>query len=64
MSVRENLEMGTFFRNDKSEIAKDMDQCFALFPRLKERIQQFAGTLSGGEQQMLAISRVIWGFGL
>jgi branched-chain amino acid transport system ATP-binding protein len=56
MSVLENLEMGAYLRNDKNEIAKDMDWVFDLFPRLKERTKQLGGTLSGGEQQMLAIA--------
>lgn len=59
MSVLENLEMGAYSRKDKSEIKKDLELCFELFPRLKERIAQIAGTLSGGEQQMVAISRAI-----
>lgn len=59
MSVRENLEMGAYLRNDKKEIAKDMDWVFTLFPRLKERDMQLGGTLSGGEQQMLAIARAL-----
>ena len=59
MSVRENLEMGAYTRSDKAEIHKDMENCFELFPRLKEREKQSAGTLSGGEQQMLAISRAL-----
>lgn len=59
MSVRENLEMGAYFRRDNTEIGKDMEKCFGLFPRLKEREKQTAGTLSGGEQQMLAISRAL-----
>lgn len=59
MSVRENMEMGAYTRSDKAEIAKDMARCFELFPRLKEREKQSAGTLSGGEQQMLAISRAL-----
>lgn len=57
LTVRENLEMGAFTRNDKKEIAADMEKCFGLFPVLRERAQQLSGTLSGGEQQMLAISR-------
>ncbi len=57
LSVRENLEMGAFSRDDQAGIAKDMDWVFSLFPRLKERAGQVAGTLSGGEQQMLAIGR-------
>jgi branched-chain amino acid transport system ATP-binding protein len=59
MSVRENLEMGAFSRNDRDGIQKDMDHVFSLFPRLKERINQAGGTLSGGEQQMLAIGRAL-----
>jgi len=59
MSVLENLEMGAYSRNDKSEIAADMKRCLELFPRLKERLWQLAGTMSGGEQQMLAISRAL-----
>jgi len=59
LTVRENLEMGAFARKDKPEIEKDMEHVFALFPRLKERIKQVGGTLSGGEQQMLAIGRAI-----
>jgi branched-chain amino acid transport system ATP-binding protein len=59
MSVRENLEIGTFYRKNKSGIKKDYDLCFSLFPRVKERIDQLAGTLSGGEQQMVAICRAI-----
>ncbi len=59
MSVKENLQLGSFSRSDKEQIAKDENYCFELFPRLKERIHQMAGTLSGGEQQMLSISRAI-----
>jgi branched-chain amino acid transport system ATP-binding protein len=59
MSVMENLEMGAFTRKDKSGIAKDYEHVFSLFPRLLERKSQFAGTLSGGEQQMLAIGRAL-----
>jgi branched-chain amino acid transport system ATP-binding protein len=59
MSVKENLEIGANLRNDKAEILSDMDRVVALFPRLKERIGQKAGTLSGGEQQMLAIGRAL-----
>lgn len=59
MSVLENLEMGAYSRSDKAQIKRDLDMCFALFPRMKERISQMAGTLSGGEQQMLAISRAL-----
>lgn len=57
MSVMENLEMGAYIRKDKSEIKKDYEKIFYLFPRLKERKEQIAGTLSGGEQQMLAMGR-------
>jgi len=59
MSVTENLEMGAFQRNDKSEIRSDMDRVFELFPRLQERRKQAGGTLSGGEQQMLAVGRAL-----
>ena len=59
MSVLENLELGAFTRNDKDEIKKDLDMVFGRFPRLKERITQQAGTLSGGEQQMLAMGRAL-----
>jgi branched-chain amino acid transport system ATP-binding protein len=59
LTVKENLEMGAYLRSDKSEILKDLDYVFTIFPRLKERIKQAGGTLSGGEQQMLAISRAL-----
>lgn len=59
MSVLENLEMGAYHRKDKAQVKDDLDMCFGLFPRLKERVWQMAGTLSGGEQQMLAISRAL-----
>lgn len=59
MSVLENLKMGAFIRKDRESIAKDMEHCFQLFPRLRERQKQMAGTLSGGEQQMLAICRAV-----
>ena len=55
LTVRENLEMGAFRRRDRKAFAKDFDYIFSIFPRLKERERQIAGTLSGGEQQMLAI---------
>jgi branched-chain amino acid transport system ATP-binding protein len=59
MTVRENLEMGAFSRKDKGAIKGDMERVFELFPRLQERIGQKGGTLSGGEQQMLAIGRAL-----
>jgi branched-chain amino acid transport system ATP-binding protein len=59
MSVLENLEMGAYCRSDNAEIKKDLEHCFELFPRLKERIKQTAGTMSGGEQQMLAMCRAL-----
>ena len=59
MTVSENLDMGAFVRNDKSAIANDLERIFTLFPRLKERRNQDAGTLSGGEQQMLATGRAL-----
>ena len=61
MTVLENLELGAFLRNDKEEIATDLERVLTLFPRLRERIAQRAGTLSGGEQQMLAVSRALMG---
>jgi len=57
LTVRENLEMGSYIRKDREGIKSDLERVFELFPRLKERIRQVAGTLSGGEQQMLAIGR-------
>ncbi len=60
LSVQENLDMGAYSRNDKALIAKDLELVFTLFPRLKERRRQVAGTLSGGEQQMLATGRARW----
>lgn len=59
LTVRENLEMGAFIRTDTSNVAKDLEYVFSLFPRLKERARQLGGTLSGGEQQMLAIGRAL-----
>jgi branched-chain amino acid transport system ATP-binding protein len=59
LSVIENLRMGAYRRHDHGSFAKDLDYVFAIFPRLKERVQQTAGTLSGGEQQMLAIGRAL-----
>ena len=57
LSVRDNLEMGAFTRNDKARIKADLEKVYELFPRLKERINQISGTLSGGELQMLAMGR-------
>jgi branched-chain amino acid transport system ATP-binding protein len=59
MTVLENLELGAFTRTDTEEIQRDMERAFTLFPRLRERLRQKAGTLSGGEQQMLAIGRAL-----
>jgi branched-chain amino acid transport system ATP-binding protein len=59
MSIHENLMMGAFVRNDKAEIEADIEKWFTVFPRLKERDKQLAGTLSGGEQQMLAMARAL-----
>jgi len=59
LTVAENLDMGAYIRNDKGEIKNDMDKVYTLFPRLKERRSQVAGTLSGGEQQMLATGRAL-----
>jgi branched-chain amino acid transport system ATP-binding protein len=59
MTVRENLDLGAYLRKDKAEISSDIDRIFALFPRLQEREKQKAGTMSGGEQQMLAIGRAM-----
>lgn len=59
MTVRENLEMGAYMRTDQAGIEEDMERLFVLFPRLKERLKQFGGTLSGGEQQMLAMARAL-----
>ena len=61
MTVDENLSLGAFLRNDASEIASDRDHVLSLFPRLQERINQKAGTMSGGEQQMLAVARALMG---
>ena len=57
LTVMENLRLATFARHDKDRIARDIEQVFSIFPRLKERVSQMAGTLSGGEQQMLAVGR-------
>ncbi len=59
MTVRENLELGAYTRSAKSEIASDLERVLTIFPRLKERYAQKAGTMSGGEQQMLAIARAL-----
>ena len=59
MTITENLQMGAHIRNDKPEIVKDLEKVFAIFPRLGERKTQLAGTLSGGEQQMLAMGRAL-----
>jgi branched-chain amino acid transport system ATP-binding protein len=59
LTVRENLIMGSIRRTDREEIAADLERCFSLYPVLKERLAQRAGTLSGGEQQMLAVSRAL-----
>jgi branched-chain amino acid transport system ATP-binding protein len=59
MTITENLQMGAHIRNDKPEIAVDLDKVFTIFPRLKERRDQLAGTMSGGEQQMLAMGRAL-----
>lgn len=59
LTVRENLELGAYLRKDSVAIKRDLDKVFELFPRLKERIRQYAGTLSGGEQQMLAMGRAL-----
>jgi branched-chain amino acid transport system ATP-binding protein len=59
MTVRENLEIGAFLRDDRSAIDEDLERVFTLFPRVKERLAQRAGTLSGGEQQMVAVGRAL-----
>ena len=59
LTVLENLEMGAYLQKGKAQVAQDIDRSFALFPRLKDRMKQRAGTLSGGEQQMLAIARAL-----
>ncbi len=59
MTITENLQMGAFVRNDKAEIEADIQKVFGIFPRLKERALQLAGTMSGGEQQMLAMGRAL-----
>jgi branched-chain amino acid transport system ATP-binding protein len=59
MTITENLQMGAYIRTDTPEIARDLDRVFGIFPRLKERRTQLAGTMSGGEQQMLAMGRAL-----
>ncbi|WP_020388726.1 ABC transporter ATP-binding protein [Kribbella catacumbae] len=59
MTVRENLELGCYLRQDSGEIAKDFERVFTLFPKVKQRLSQRAGTLSGGEQQMVAMARAL-----
>ncbi|MEA3118454.1 MAG: branched-chain amino acid transport system ATP-binding protein, partial [Paraburkholderia sp.] len=59
MSIIENMQMGAYLRTDNDGIQKDVDRMFGYFPRLKERAKQLAGTLSGGEQQMLAMARAL-----
>lgn len=59
LTVSENLDLGAYIRNDRKEIQEDLEYVFKIFPRLKERIKQVAGTLSGGEQQMLATGRAL-----
>src|SRR5438105_12059607 len=59
LTVLENLQMGAYLRSDKAAIRSEMDYVFSIFPRLRERVEQVAGTLSGGEQQMLAIGRAL-----
>jgi branched-chain amino acid transport system ATP-binding protein len=59
MTVQENLEMGAFIRRNRAEVVEDMDHVFQIFPRIKERLKQVAGTMSGGEQQMLAMGRAL-----
>lgn len=59
LTVQENLELGAYLRKDREQIKQDMQNIFELFPKLKERINQLGGTLSGGEQQMLSISRAL-----
>ena len=59
MTVLENLEMGAFIRNNRAEIKEDLEHVFQIFPRIQERVKQVAGTMSGGEQQMLAMGRAL-----
>jgi branched-chain amino acid transport system ATP-binding protein len=59
MTIIENLQMGAYIRDDKADILVDIEKIFTIFPRLKERCEQLAGTMSGGEQQMLAMGRAL-----
>ena len=59
MTITENLQMGAYIRNDKAGILADIEKMFTIFPRLRERKDQLAGTMSGGEQQMLAMGRAL-----
>jgi branched-chain amino acid transport system ATP-binding protein len=59
MTITENLQIGAFIRNDEKGIAEDIEKMFGIFPRLRERKDQLAGTMSGGEQQMLAMARAL-----
>jgi ABC-type branched-subunit amino acid transport system ATPase component len=59
LTVRDNLDLGAYIRNDRAQVRADLERMYALFPRLRERERQRAGTLSGGEQQMLAIARAL-----
>jgi len=59
LTVEENLQMGAYYRNDKAAIQSEIERVYELFPRLKERYKQLAGTLSGGEQQMVAMGRAM-----
>jgi branched-chain amino acid transport system ATP-binding protein len=61
MTIIENLQMGAYIRSDNAEVANDIEKMFGIFPRLKERATQLAGTMSGGEQQMLAMARALMG---
>lgn len=61
LTVQENLRIGSYVRRDRSKVKEDLENVLAMFPRLKERLSQYAGTLSGGEQQMLAIGRALMG---
>jgi branched-chain amino acid transport system ATP-binding protein len=59
LTVKENLELGAYLRNDKAKIAEDLDRIYTMFPRVRERLNQKSGTLSGGEQQMVAMGRAL-----